>query len=202
MDLTPMQPPIIETASADDADRVMRTIALGFIGDPVARWMWPDAETYLDVMPKFAAAFGGKAIEHGAAYVAAGYKAAALWLPPGVESDEEKIEALLEATIAPEIGDDVSAIFEQMDECHPSAENCWYLPLIAADPAFVGQGLGAAIMKHALQRCDEDGAMAYLESSNPRNISLYERHGFEIVGKIQAGSSPVLTPMIREPIRR
>ncbi|MCA1748539.1 MAG: hypothetical protein LC634_03060 [Sphingomonadales bacterium] len=38
---------------------------------------------------------------------------------------------------------------------------------------------------------------AYLESSNPRNISLYLRHGFEIVGEIQHGSSPVMTPMLR-----
>jgi hypothetical protein len=40
---------------------------------------------------------------------------------------------------------------------------------------------------------------AYLESSNPRNISLYERHGFEIIGLIQAGGSPTLTPMLRRP---
>ena len=29
--------------------------------------------------------------------------------------------------------------------------------------------------------------MAYLESSNPRNIPLYERHGFEALGEIQVG---------------
>lgn len=52
-------------------------------------------------------------------------------------------------------------------------------------------------MKHALRRVDEDRLPAYLESSNPRNISLYERHGFEVVGEIQVGKSPVMTPMIR-----
>ena len=31
---------------------------------------------------------------------------------------------------------------------------------------------------------------AYLWSSNPLNISLYKRHGFEIAGAIQVGSSP------------
>jgi hypothetical protein len=38
-----------------------------------------------------------------------------------------------------------------------------------------------------------------LESSNPKNISLYLRHGFEVIGEIQVGSSPVVTPMIRNP---
>ena len=53
-------------------------------------------------------------------------------------------------------------------------------------------------MRHALRRCDDDGLIAYLESSNPRNLSLYERHGFEIMGQIQAGTSPTLYPMVRE----
>jgi ribosomal protein S18 acetylase RimI-like enzyme len=54
-------------------------------------------------------------------------------------------------------------------------------------------------MRHATERCDRDGLPAYLESSNPRNISLYQRHGFEVVGRIQAGTSPVMTPMYRKP---
>ena len=67
----------------------------------------------------------------------------------------------------------------------------------AADPNWIGQGLGALLMKHALRRCDEEGIAAYLESTNPRNISLYERHCFRIMGKIQSGTSPVMTPMLR-----
>jgi ribosomal protein S18 acetylase RimI-like enzyme len=52
-------------------------------------------------------------------------------------------------------------------------------------------------MKHALDRCDSEGLPAYLESTNPRNISLYQRHGFQVMGEIKFGASPVVTPMIR-----
>lgn len=31
---------------------------------------------------------------------------------------------------------------------------------------------------------------AYLESSNPANVPLYEQHGFVVLGTIQVGSSP------------
>jgi ribosomal protein S18 acetylase RimI-like enzyme len=48
-----------------------------------------------------------------------------------------------------------------------------------------------------LQRCDREHLPAYLESSNPANIGLYQRHGFEITGTIQAESSPPVTPMLR-----
>lgn len=54
-------------------------------------------------------------------------------------------------------------------------------------------------MRHGLIPCDRDGTLAYLESSNPKNIPLYERHGFELLGTIQAGNSPPIFPMLRKP---
>jgi hypothetical protein len=53
-------------------------------------------------------------------------------------------------------------------------------------------------MRYALERCDRDGIAAYWESSDPRNVPFYRRHGFEPIGTIQAGSSPPLTPMLRK----
>jgi ribosomal protein S18 acetylase RimI-like enzyme len=174
----------------------INTIVLGFAADPMARWAWPDPTVYLATMPAFVDAFGGRAFEHGAAYVTEGTRAVALWLPPGVEPDEARMGAIMEETLRPEISEDIATIMNGMAEHHPH-EPHWYLPFIATDPIWRGQGLGALLMKHVLRRCDEEGIAAYLESSNPRNISLYERHGFEIVGRIQSGSSPVLTPMLR-----
>ena len=53
-------------------------------------------------------------------------------------------------------------------------------------------------MEQGLLRCDRDSIPAYLESSNPRNISLYERHGFEVLDTFQVGSTPPVSPMLRE----
>jgi hypothetical protein len=52
-------------------------------------------------------------------------------------------------------------------------------------------------MTFALERCDRDHVAAYLESSNPRNIPLYQRHGFAVLGTIQVGSSPPIVPRLR-----
>ena len=62
-----------------------------------------------------------------------------------------------------------------------------------------GHHAGLADELAALVPCDRDRALAYLESSNPKNISFYQRHGFEIQGNIQAGSSPSIVPMLRRP---
>ena len=46
------------------------------------------------------------------------------------------------------------------------------------------------LLKKSLTKIDALHQPAYLESSNPRNMSLYERHGFETLTKIQFGEGP------------
>ncbi len=192
-------PHSVRTASKQMKEQVLKTIALGFSADPVARWIWPEPDVYLEAMPRFAEAFGGHAIDAGTAYVAGGYNAASLWLSPGIEPDGDGVERILAETTRSEIAQDLEELFGQMERYHPKDIPCWYLPMIAADPAFVGRGLGAAILKHALRDCDERKEWVYLESSNPRNISLYQRFGFERIGEISAGEAPPMFPMLRPP---
>jgi ribosomal protein S18 acetylase RimI-like enzyme len=159
--------------------------------------MWPDPKTYLTMMPQFAMAYGGKSLSHASAYTIGDYSGAALWLPPGVQPDEEKFNPILES-IEENKRAELGEALERLDDFHPK-EPHWYLTLIAVDAYQQGQGFGSMLMKHALKRCDEDGKMAYLESSNPRNISIYERHGFEVMGEVKVGEFPVFTPMFRQP---
>jgi ribosomal protein S18 acetylase RimI-like enzyme len=190
--------PTVRTLTREDEGPAIATIVLAFGADPMARWTWPNSRQYLAAMPRLARAFGGRAFVSGSAYATDDYVGAALWLPPGVEPDEAALSDLMESTVAPSQQEDGSAIFEQMAKYHPS-EPHWYLPLIGVDPAHQSKGHGDALMAHALERCDRDGVPAYLESTNPRNVSLYRRHGFEPIGTIQAGSSPTLVPMLRKP---
>jgi ribosomal protein S18 acetylase RimI-like enzyme len=188
----------IDPASAEAAFAV---IVLAFAADPATRWSWPRSEDYLRNMPLAAQAFGGKSFALGTADALDDLAGVALWLPPGVTSDEEALGTLLERTAPASIQQDLAGVFEQMASFHPH-EPHWYLPLIGVDPARQGQKLGDKLMAHALARCDADGLPAYLESSNPRNISFYQRHGFESLGNIQVGSSPTIVPMLRKPRER
>ena len=92
----------------------------------------------------------------------------------------------------------IFAVFEYMGRYHPS-EPYWYLPLVGVDPLQQGKGLGSALLQHALIQCDCDSKLAYLESSNPRNIPLHERYGFELLSTIQTGTSHTIFPMLRRP---
>lgn len=186
----------IRTLGSADEAQAIDTIVLAFATDPMARWSWPDPHRYLTAMPLLARAFGGRAFEHDSAWAIEECGGVALWLPPGVHPDEEALEALTTQTMAASQQADANVIFEQMGRYHPS-EPHWYLPLIGVDPTQQGRGFGGALLTHALERCDRDRLPAYLESSSPRNIPLYQRHGFEVMGAIQSGSSPTVTPMLR-----
>lgn len=190
-----MKPPEISMATEADRQRVIDSVVLGFAADPLTRWFWPDATLY-NRSRELYDAFGGRAITSGTTFVTENFAGVAMWMPPGVEPDEDRMIPILESTVPADRLESAFGVFEQMSSYHPE-ETCWYLPLIAVDPIYQGAGLGAQLMKHALSTIDEAGLPAYLESSNPRNISLYERHGFEVMGTIQVGTSPPVVPMIR-----
>jgi ribosomal protein S18 acetylase RimI-like enzyme len=181
----------VKTAQRENTQRVLNTLTLAFAADPAVRWMYPDAQQYLQYFPA-----GGAAIARRTAFVSEGYAGAALWLPPDTAADAEVLTALLEKSVADRERADTFAVFEEMARYHPD-EPHWYLPLIGVDPARQGCGYGSAMMQHALRRCDDERLPAYLESTNPRNIPLYERHGFEVMGEIRIGNCPPIFPMLR-----
>lgn len=187
-----------EVIQGADRQRAVASLTLAFATDPVMRWAWADAHRYATYWPRFAEAFGGQAFDDGTAYGLEDCLAVALWMRPGVGPDEETVMGVMGESLDDQILEDVNGLFEQMDAIHPTAD-VWYLPLIGVDLVAQGRGLGSALLRHALATCDSDGLPAYLEATNPRNRELYARHGFNVVDVIQAGSSPPIWAMLREP---
>ena len=190
--------PLVAAVTAPDADKTLATLTAAFSADPFFRWVFPDAENYLDAFPRFIAAYCGSGIADGTAYSVSEFAGAAIWLAPGNVADEEAAVAVIEASLRADRREDTFGVLEQLDTYHPHDEPLWYLPFIGVDPPYQNRGLGSALMQHALELCDEQGTRAYLESSSPANIPLYERHGFVVMGRIDVGSAPPLHPMIRE----
>lgn len=188
--------PEVGAAAPDEIERAAAVLMLAFSVDPVARWAHPDPHQYATHFPALVRAFGGAAFAHGTAHRVGRWTGAALWLPPGVSPDEAALMRIMQDSVAPERQEEVFGVFEQMGRYHPH-EPHWYLPLIGVDPVRQHKGYGSALLRHALRRIDQERMPAYLESTRPANVPLYERHGFRVLGTIQAGSSPILTPMFR-----
>jgi ribosomal protein S18 acetylase RimI-like enzyme len=178
----------------------LNTIVTAFAADPLLRWILPSADNYLIHSAAVFDKFGGIAFDAGTAYQIGDFAGVALWVPPShaqhTDDEDSEFSELLAQLIAPDRLEEVSSVLAQMQGYHPQ-DDCWYLPLIGVDPGHQGRGFGAQLMKHALACCDEAGLPAYLESSNPVNISLYQRFGFEVMGRIETNTSPPVHPMLR-----
>lgn len=188
--------PEIRTATPADREAMIDTLLLSFSADPCVRYIFSKPSDFMAGWPPFVMAMGGRGLEHGTAFVSQDAAAVSLWLPPGVESDLETMLGVLAPVVTEEKGAVLAQVGEQIRAFHPD-EPHWYLAAVGVDPSRQGEGLGSAMMKEGLRLCDAQGRPAYLESSNPRNIPLYERHGFEVIGVVQPDGYPPLYPMLR-----
>ena len=193
--------PRLAAAQPEDAQRAIDTLTLAFTDDPPSRWLFPDGRQYLRYFPIFAKAFGGAAIDRGTAFASHDCSGVALWLAPGVGPDEEALAALIEQSVTKARQADVFSLFDEMGRLHPT-EPHWYLPLIGVKPAQQGRGLGSARLRPILEQCDAAHLPAYLEATSTRNLPLYRRHGFEVVGEIKVADCPPIVPMLRQPARQ
>lgn len=188
----------IKTATLEEADHCFSLLTLAFSNDPVIRWMFPQPCQYYQGFPLFAKAFGGAAFQQGTAHYVNDLGAVALWLPPTTQPDENALVSLIQHAVNAENQAAIFSILEQLGQYHPS-EPHWHLAIIGTDPICQGQGYGAALLTHTLTICDQQQALVYLEATNARNVSLYQKHGFKVLGTVQAGTSPTLYPMLRQP---
>ncbi len=188
----------IRTATWADEKKIAALMGLAFATDPAIRWLLPDPYNYLKSSETYVGLSSGPAFDNGSAFVIGDICGAALWLPPGAVVDARPLAALRDRYVDPEILEDFAGWIEKSSAFRP-VEPHWYLTLIAVDPVKCGRGYGAALMAHALRICDLDKRPAYLESTNPANLSLYKRFGFQLLAKVQVGQSPPRYPMLREP---
>jgi GNAT superfamily N-acetyltransferase len=179
--------------------------ARGFWDDPVQNWLHPQDRLHPDPerLARMTAQFRSVASHHllrGGRVDFFGPDAVAMWAPPGApEIDfapppEEDLALFLEEGFV----ERVQILEAAMSDAHPS-EPHWYLGVICAVPERRGAGLGAELIGRVLGICDTEGHPSYLESSNPRNLSFYFRHGYEQIGEIRLEGGPSMYPMWRPP---
>lgn len=188
----------VEVAGPDEMAELVDTLVLAFGSDPLMRWLFPTPHEYVQYFPEFVERYGGEAFAEGTAYHVDDFSGAAIWLAPEATPDEDEFVDFMLDVLPEEKQAEAWSTFEAIEEYQPD-EPFWYLPFIGVEPTRRRDGCGSALMEYALERCDRSGHVAYLESANPTNLSLYLRYDFELLGVIQSGSMPPMFPMVREP---
>lgn len=73
-----------------------------------------------------------------------------------------------------------------LEKQHPSCEH-FYPEIGCVDPRYQGRGVAAAMLNHVVERGRLRGLGTYLETSNPRNVKLWARFGFEVLKRTDIG---------------
>lgn len=191
----------IRSAGAGDRELVVRLLDEAFRDDPVSGWVFPDVVHRRDRHPRLMEVFADAVFAEGRVDVTEDGTACALWLSvaaDGEQSDEDGPAQLREA-VDPD-NERVELVGRLTAGMHPAGRAHEYLWMIAVAPERQGGGLGTALIRAVLDRCDREGLPAYLEASNDRSRRLYERLGFGHTGRaLDLPDGPRMWPMWREP---
>lgn len=174
----------------DQIDLASGILARAFLDDPPLVYAIPQATERSRSFPAFFRTFVRYACLFGEPLTTGDpAQAVAIWLPLNSADDEDKraarragiyeIPAILGADGFQRLENIISLTQRFHRRCAPGKH--LYLQWLGVEPSRQGQGLGSAILRPVLKRADGEGLPCYLETFKPRNLPLYQRHGFEIM---------------------
>ena len=126
---------------------------------------------------------------------------ASLWSIPNKEGTQKTDSALFEQMVGPDAYNHYHLVCDSMStlsQPYISTED-WYLSIVGITPEMQSKRLGKQLINPVLADADRLGVTTYLETFVPRNISFYQRYGFESVANIK---EPVMQSSYQVLVRR
>ena len=193
---------------ASDPRTTANILTKAFLFDPFFSWLFPGKghESNLHQWWYFLTGHASKNPEW-ALSVDEDNSTSSIWTKPILDlnesdnSDDDGQDAFVNL-MHELVGDRISQVLEAFAEVnanHPSQPH-WYLQAVGTVPEMQSKGRAAKLLQPILEICDKEETGAYLESTNPRNLSFYYRLGFETQKELSLdGGKAALTCMWRDP---
>lgn len=191
-------------ATLSDALNLSKLFASAFMDDPLFNYMIRGGARHEAMLETFFhEILAARDIPQGEVWMSADASACVCWLSPdarrspgGLVQKLRWLPFFIRVYGLANFGRSM-AILEAMEKNHPPGHH-FYLSFIAVSPKYFGMGLGSRLLKATFKQIDAAGFGAYVESSNPKNATFYERAGFVAQKNIAPAGAPSLIAMWRE----
>jgi GNAT superfamily N-acetyltransferase len=188
--------PGLRRASMQDIRPLKAVLAEAFFEDPILGWLMPkDSKRLAHLRRYFAIELRHLALARGRVWTTSDLAGAALSLPPGGWRSPLRV-TLLEGSAFGVHLSRAARLGAAIEWRHLRGPH-YYVRDVGVLPSMQGHGLGSALLRPTLERCDREGLPAYLEASSERSAALYERLGFQSTRELRVGGSPPLRLMVR-----
>lgn len=203
MSSAPLLAPSVRKVSFDDVPCLAVVLGRAFDSDPPMRWFLRDDERRVELARQmFDVMLRTVHVSRDACYTTEDVAGGALWVPPGRWALGFLQQLRLLPGMIRVFGRDLPRAqrgLAVMDSGHPRRPH-WYLDSLGVEPESQGRGIGSALMRPVLERCDRDRMPAYLNAGSPRSRDLYMRHAFQVTEEFRLPEQgPPLWRMWREP---
>lgn len=189
-----MTTPVLRPATSDDLATAAATLANAFADYPWTRWSVP-SDDHVGRLERLQRIYLEHALAHGVVLVDEDVDAVVAVLPPDGPAPHDAAQQ----EVAQLHGDRLTALAEvDLPARRPGS---WDLATLGVRPGRRGAGLGSAAIRAALDAVGKRrGDWVTLETSDVRNVRLYERHGFSAVARTQVPLGPEVYSMERGPV--
>ena len=193
----------VRRATVEDEPGMAGALGRAFADDPLFDWLVPDQTKRHGMLPAWFTLAFKKMFTRREVYTTDDHAGASVWGAPG-EWKTKPIEMLSMVPGSIRVVGlgpmrRLITCFNAIEKQHPD-ELHWYLEVLGTDPQHQRKGVGAALMKPVLDRCDAEGLPAYLETQKELNVPYYRHHGFEVRKEMDLPrGGPHLWLMWREP---
>ncbi|MFE4194237.1 GNAT family N-acetyltransferase [Paenarthrobacter sp. NPDC056912] len=180
----------VRLATSADLDSAASVLAAAFDTYAWTRWALP-ADEYAERLEDIQRLYLAHALNHGIVVVDEQIRAVAAFLPPDAPAPTEQTQQRLSELHGPRLAVLLGLSLPQ------APAGSWTLETVGVDPSVQGAGLGTAVTAAGLAIIDQQGGAVALETSDTRNVRLYQRLGFTTSATTTTQDGPIVYSMNR-----
>lgn len=174
-------PPVtdIRLATPADLDPLAATVVAAFDHDPAFRAFFGTGHEFGRLALAFATDLLQRRIATESVWMTDDGDAVAMWDPPAGTVETPPSELDLPADARARLDEYDARVHGAM----PTTPH-WYLGVLASHPRRRGEGLARSVARAGLDAAADAGVRAVLETTNPDNVTLYERSGWRVSAEV------------------